>query len=368
MTKFPEGNAIVYCQGAFGTSNGKTAHGLVRRTARYRVLSVIDSRFAGQDAGMVLDGVRKNIPIFADVKDALIAGLEAGTPATHLVMGLAPDGGRLSAEARQDAARAIELGLHIDSGLHDFLSEDPYLSSLAQKRNVIIRDIRKTPPREEQHFFSCKIDQVQSIKIAVLGTDSAVGKRTTAWLLVDALRAAGHRAEMIGTGQTAWMQGVEYSIILDSIINDFLTGEIEHVVWSAWNDKKPDFIIIEGQGGLLNPAYPGGYEIIAAARPDMIVIQHAPARKYYDGFPNYAIQPLPVHIQAMEIISGQPVVAVTINHENIPRSRVPYVCAEIAALTGRPAFDVLYDGAEGLAGVVASALVERPISGAVKPQ
>ena len=37
MTNLPEGNAIVYCQGAFGTTNGKTAHGLVRRTRRYRV-------------------------------------------------------------------------------------------------------------------------------------------------------------------------------------------------------------------------------------------------------------------------------------------------------------------------------------------
>ena len=27
----PEGRAIVYCEGAFNTTNGKTAHGLVRR-------------------------------------------------------------------------------------------------------------------------------------------------------------------------------------------------------------------------------------------------------------------------------------------------------------------------------------------------
>ncbi len=50
-------------------------------------------------------------------------------------------------------------------------------------------------------------------------------------------------------------------------------------------EKKPDVIVIEGQGSLLNPAYPGGYEILAAARPDLIILQHAPARKEYDGFP-----------------------------------------------------------------------------------
>ena len=43
MSAFPEGRALVYCEGAFGTPNGKTAHGLVRRTRRYDVLAVIDT-------------------------------------------------------------------------------------------------------------------------------------------------------------------------------------------------------------------------------------------------------------------------------------------------------------------------------------
>ena len=54
MAGFPEGNAVVYCEGAFGTTNGKTAHGLVRRTHRYTVTGVIDSRQAGADAGSMV--------------------------------------------------------------------------------------------------------------------------------------------------------------------------------------------------------------------------------------------------------------------------------------------------------------------------
>jgi uncharacterized NAD-dependent epimerase/dehydratase family protein len=206
VSAFPEGHAIVYCQGAFGTPNGKTAHGLVRRTYRYRVLSVIDSRYAGQDAGMVLDGKPKDIPIFEDVRSALKTYHKAGTPATHFVIGLAPDGGRLSPEAREDVKQAIQLGLNVDCGLHDFLSEDADISNLALECDVRLRDVRKPPPRNGLHFFSGKIEQVDSLKVAVLGTDSAVGKRTTAWILVDALRAAGCTSEMVGTGQTAWMQ------------------------------------------------------------------------------------------------------------------------------------------------------------------
>ena len=348
MNHFPEGNTIVYCEGYFGTSNGKTAHGLVRRTARYKVLSVIDSCLAGKDSGMFMDGKQNNIPICANIKSAVEASIETGNPATHLVIGLAPDGGRLSNSAREDIKNAIRLGLNVDSGLHDFISDDPVIQSLATEHGVKIRDIRKTPPIEQLHFFSGKIDDVKALKIAVLGTDSAVGKRTTAWLLVDALNAAGIRAEMVGTGQTAWMQGAKYGFIMDSMINDFLSGEVEHAIWSAWDDTHPDTIVIEGQGSLLNPAYPGGYEILAPGRPDVVILQHAPTRKLYDGFPQYVIDPLPRQIQAIEVVSSKPVVAITVNHENLTRSQIPRVCKSITKETGLTAIDVLIDGADGL--------------------
>ena len=93
MNEFPEGNAIVYCEGNFGTSNGKTAHGLVRFTRRYRVLSVIDSKLAGKDAGEFLDGKPKGIPIHAKLPVAMADAKSKNTNATHFVIGLAPDGG-----------------------------------------------------------------------------------------------------------------------------------------------------------------------------------------------------------------------------------------------------------------------------------
>ncbi len=352
MADLPEGRAIVYCEGAFGTLNGKTAHGLVRRTARYEVLSVVDSRHAGRDAGEVLDGRARGIPVHASVAEALRSGF-----ATHLVIGLAPEGGRLPPAARADVAEAIRAGLHVDSGLHDFLSEDPELAGLARERGVRLRDVRKPPPREALHFFSDKIREVESARIAVLGTDSAVGKRTTAWLLVDALAEAGFSAVLVGTGQTAWMQGARYGVVLDSLVNDFVTGEIEHAVWSAWKAERPAAIVVEGQGSLMNPAYPGGYEILAAARPQAIVLQHAPRRREYDGFPGYPIHPLPVQIQALELIAGSPVMAVAVNHEGMSAEEVPAACAAIRQEVGVPAVDPLLQGA----GPLVEAL--RPILG-----
>jgi len=350
--KHQKARAVVYCEGAFNTTYGKTAHGLVRFTERYEVAAVIDSRYQGREAGTVLDGVDYGIPVVGNVEDAVRTARESGKQATHFVFGVAPDGGRVSARAREDIKRAIALGLNVDSGLHDFLSEDGELAALAAEHGVVLRDVRKPPPRSELHAFTGKIEEVTSFKIAVLGTDSAVGKRTTAWKIVHGFREAGRTCELIGTGQTAWMQGARYGIILDSLVNDFLAGEIEHAVWTAWREQRPDIIVIEGQGSLLNPAYPGGYEILAAARPDAVVMQHAPARKEYDGFPGYPLHPLAKQIQVLEMIADKPVVAVTVNHEELSREEIPRVCAEIERDTGIPTMDVLIDGPARLIGVL----------------
>lgn len=347
MKKVLDGNAIVYCEGAFNTPNGKTAHGLVRFTERYNILSVIDSRYKGKDAGQVLDDKPNGISIYANLNHAFNAAKAIEEVPAYFVIGLAPDGGRLPDNARSEVINAIEMGLNIVCGLHDFLSEDAEISKLATKHGVTIQDIRKPPHRKHLHFFTGDIEKVDSLKIAVLGTDSAVGKRTTAWLLVHALREQGIKTEMVGTGQTGWMQGAKYSLVLDSLVNDFVSGEIEHAVVSAWKDKA-DVIVIEGQGSLMNPAYPGGFEILAAGRPDIVIMQHAPARKEYDGFPGYPLDSLPRQIQAVEFLANKPVVAITVNHEDIPLAKIKEVCQAIQQDTGLPAYDVLIDGADEL--------------------
>jgi len=344
MSDFPEGQAIVYCEGAFGTTNGKTAHGLVRRSERYRVLSIVDSKHVGRDAGEILDGKSAGIPVLGSLQSALNQARRNRHPATHFVVGLAPDGGRLPGEARGVVSEAIRSGLAIDSGLHDYLSEDLEIARLAEHHKVRIRDVRRPPDRKHLHSFSGKIAEVESFRIALLGTDSAVGKRTTAWVLVDALRAAGHTAELIGTGQPSWMQGARYGIVLDSLINDFVSGEIEHVIWRCWMERLPEVMLLEGQGSLMNPAYPGGMELLAAGRPHVIVLQHAPARTHYDEFPRYPLHALEKQIKAIEVLAEKRVVAVAVNHEGLSPSQAREACARIRKSTGLPAVDVLLDG------------------------
>lgn len=342
-----DGKALVYCDGAFNTPEGKTAHGLVRFTERYEVVGVLDHKYAGKDAGLVLDGRKNNIPVFKDLETAL-EQLGSSDQPESLVIGLAPDGGRLPVEAKSTIKQALELGMNVDSGLHDFLYKDDELMALAEKNNCRVRDVRRTPDRDQLHFFSGKIEEVDCLKIALLGTDSAIGKRTTAWILVHAFREAGLKAEMVGTGQTAWMQGAKYSMIMDSCINDFVSGEIEHAVHEAWKNEAPDLIVIEGQGSLMNPAYPGGFEILAAARPDYVIVQHAPKRYEYDGFPGYVLHPIKEQINAIEMISGKKVIAITVNHEEMTKDEILPACEELTKETGLPAFDVLEYGADEL--------------------
>lgn len=336
-----DGVALVYCDEFFDTIWGKTAHGLVRFTRRYEVVGLVDSKHTGEDAGMFLDGKPSGIRIYADIDSAVSVWKAAGKPITHLVFGVATDGGRLTPKMRKDLLHALDLGLDVDCGMHYFLSDDPEMQAAAARSGATIRDIRKTPPRNELHSYTGRIRDVKSFRIALLGTDSSVGKRTTAWKLVDAFNARGISAEMIGTGQTAWLQGARYGVRMDALINDFVAGEIENAILEAWDHEKPHVMVIEGQGSLMNPLYPGGFEILSAGQPHAVVMQHAPLRVDYDGIPGTPLHPLKTQIQAVELLGGKPVVAITVNHEGMAPGEIDAQCEKVARETGLPVRDAL---------------------------
>ena len=345
MSRAPvDGTALVLCEGAFGSSDGKTAHGLVRHTDRYRVLAIIDSRCAGRDAGLILDQRPAGIPVVASLREAIET---AGRP-DFLVVGVATHGGTLPDGLRPIVRQALEIGIHVDSGLHELLGDDPEFAAAAARGGARIRDVRRTPPRDRMHAFSGAILKVGSIRVAILGTDSGVGKRTTAVRLVQGLEASGIRSVLVGTGQTAWMQGVRYGLVMDALINDFVSGEIEHQVVRAFREERPDVIVIEGQGCLTHPAYPGGFEILAGARPDAVFLQHAPARPHYDGFPEFPLAGVDREAEVIRLLSGRPVAAITLNHEGLDPDRVRAIAAATRERLGIPCCDPLLDGVEPL--------------------
>ena len=347
-----DGTAIVLCEGAFGSIFGKTAHGLVRHTDRYRIVAVIDSLTAGSDAGALLEGRPVGIPVVRDLKEGM---RRAASRPNYLVVGVATHGGVLPPECRSVVLEALTGGLNVDSGLHELLGEDAEFSAAAHASGARIRDIRRTPPRSEMHAFTGQIAKVGALRLAVLGTDSGVGKRTTAGVLVRELNAQKVRSILIGTGQTSWMQGVKYGILLDSLVNDFVSGEIEHQVCRADSEEHPDVIVVEGQGALTNPAYPGGFEIIAGARPGGIILQHAPERTHYAGFPDYPLAGIAREKAILELLTDSPVVAITLNHTGLSPEETRRTASEYRQRWGIPCCDPLLDGV----GPIVDAIRER---------
>ena len=341
-----DGKAIVFCEGAFVSDIGKTAHGLVRHTDRYDVVAVLDSTVAGQDAGELLEGNAAGIPVLASITECLSLAPE------YFVIGFAPEGGRLPEVFRATVIEAMRMGLNIDSGLHDFLSEDREMADCARENGVTIRDVRKPPPRGELQFFTGDIGTVKAKRVAVLGTDCALGKRTTSVLLVKGLRDAGVSAELVGTGQTSWLQGVRYGILLDSLVNDFVGGELERAVVNADRNESPDVIVIEGQSCLTHPGGSGGFEILGSARPQGVVLAHAPTRKTYAGYEDFPLAPPEAHVHAIEELFGSRVIAMSLNPEGIAAEQIAATAMAMEEKYGVPCCDPLTQGAGKLVDAV----------------
>jgi len=344
--------AIVLCEGKLSEPTGKTARGLVRHSMRYRIVGVLDSTNSGADAGEVIDGRKRGIPIF-DSLDAAFSSLES-KPGV-LIIGVATIGGRLPPEFRPVIASALKSGMDIVSGLHQFLSEDPEFSYLAESNGAMITDIRREPPLEKMHGYRNLASMIDVIRIPVLGTDSAVGKRTTAIELTQALRDKGVKAEFVATGQTGLIQGARYGVPLDSIQGDYMVGELETEIYRAYTECNPDVIIIEGQGSFSHPAYVCGTRaVISASRPSAIVLQHAPGRKYrnYDESLKIPLPDLEDEISLLEGSAKAEVIAIGLSHENLVQVEMEYIRSNIEDQFGIPAVDVYTEGAERIAEVV----------------
>lgn len=330
--------AVVFCEANFGTDDGKTAHGLVRQSDKYRILSVIDSTKAGLDAGEALGEKPNGIPICADLDDAVACG--EGVP-EFFILGMAPSGGMLSPFERGVVLDAIGRGMNVVNGLHEFLNDDPEFAAAAEAHKVTIIDVRH--PRDKKHLrmFTGRISDVTCPRIAVLGTDSAIGKRTTAMILTRALIARGIKAVLVGTGQTSIIQGVQYGVALDAIPCQFGSGEMESTVVEAFEDEHPDVIIIEGQGALSHPAYVSSTFILRGSRPDAVILQHAPARAALGDFPDVPMPTPASEINLLETFADTRVIGLTINHEHMSEAEIEAAIELYESELGIPATDAL---------------------------
>ena len=330
--------AVVYCEGQFGEQDGKTANGLVRHSERYQILSVIDSCRVGLDAGMYLDGRTNGIPVVADLPAAVA---HAGRIPDFLICGVAPADGLLSSEQRLVLLDGIDRGMHIINGLHEFLNDDAEFVAAALLAGVTITDVRRPEETKDLSLFSGRIFDVTCPRIAVLGTDGAIGKRTTATLLVQALQAQGINAVMVGTGQTTLIQGGKYGVALDALVPQFCSGEVEKQVVAAFEGEDPDVIVVEGQGALSHPAYLTSAHILRGSRPAGVIVQHAPKRQVLGDFPMVAMPTAASEVRLIEAFADTKVIGLTINHEHMSDDEVSAAIVAYELELGVPATDPL---------------------------
>ncbi|MEJ6396111.1 DUF1611 domain-containing protein [Gymnodinialimonas sp. 2305UL16-5] len=351
--------AVVYCEGNFGQIDGKTANGLVRYSQAYRVLSVIDSRLEGRDSGQLLDNKNNCIPIVEDLQGAVTR--EVHIPDT-LIYGMAPSTGKMSSTDREVVLDAIALGMNIVSGLHEYLGDDPEIRGAAEAANLTIRDIRKPRPSKDMRLFDGSVSEVKAIRIAVLGTDCAIGKRTTATVLAKALNARGIKTVLVGTGQTGLMQGAKYGIAMDAVPPQFCCGELERVIVAASHGDDPDVILIEGQGALSHPAFCTSAFILRGSQPHGVVLQHAPKRAHRCDFPAMPMPEPKSEIALIEAFADTRVIGITLNHEAMTGTEVDRAIGSLSRDLGVPVTDALTRPEMHLSDMVLAAFPQlRPV-------
>ena len=311
-------NVLIATDNLFLTNHAKTAHGLLRGTKRFHVLAVLDEENKYADAGELLDGNHRNIPILGTVDEAI----KQFKTIDYLVVGVATVGGILSESLLQIIRQAISNGIGIVNGLHDQLQDRKDIALLASQNRVELIDIRKPKTSKELHFWSGDIFKVKAPIVAFLAMDCAMGKRTTANLVLEECLQQKQNAHMIYTGQTGWMQGHKYGFIFDSTLNDFVSGELEHAITSCWKEATPDVIILEGQSSLRNPSGPCGLEFIVSGNATQVVLIHAPKKKYFDNDPLWG--EIPSVASEIDIIEkfGATVIALALNTSGLSKQEV----------------------------------------------
>lgn len=327
---------VILAEGAFGELPSKTAMGVIAY-GRDPVVAVIDSQRAGRDVADWL-GPEHHAPVVASLEAAL-----AERP-TALLIGIAPQGGRIPPAWRAAIVEAIEHGLDIVSGLHEFVSDDPEFSSLAATHGVELIDHRRPPERYE--VATGRAHRPGSHVILTVGSDCAIGKMTVALELRRAALAAGLRAAFVPTGQTGIMiEG--WGVAIDRVVSDFVNGTAEWLVARA--EEMADWIFVEGQGSIDHPAYSAvTLGLVHGAAPHAMVLVHQPGRPGHHGWEGEDGRGSPIKSVSQNIalyetvaaaVAPAPVAAVALNTSLLAEAQARDEISRVADETGLPVDD-----------------------------
>ncbi|MBI1926894.1 DUF1611 domain-containing protein [Candidatus Poribacteria bacterium] len=335
-----EHRMVILAEDSFGILESKASTVLVRYHTD-NVVAVIDSTKAGKDVSEVI-GVGKGIPVVRSLADAMKLG------PTMLAIGIAPPGGELPPTWRVILCEAIEHRLHIMSGLHRFLSNDPQLAKLAKRHGVTLWDVRKPPA--DLPIATCKAADVDQAVVLTVGSDCRVGKMVTAIELAKVARNRGLDAAFCATGQNGIMIS-GWGIAVDAVVSDFTAGAAEQIVLEGAK-KARDLLIVEGQGSLVHPGYSGvTLSLMHGSMPDAMIFCHQPSRKIVARY-TVPLPPLTEMIAQCEMlarpIKPAKVIGLALNCFDLTEEQAHQAIEAVERETGLPATDVIRFGADKL--------------------
>lgn len=299
--------AIVLAEGEFGETGGKTANGVVMHSEVFDTRAIVDTETAGRTPADVLGKPdAPEIPIVESVEVALDKAPEAAA----LVIGVAPAGGDLPGAWITDIEDAIRANCDIVSGLHVFLEEEDHWQTLADQHGVRLFDVRKPPTDDKLRVGDGSVDDVDADVVLTLGTDCAVGKRTTTFELYQAAQEAGLDAGWVATGQTGIMVGAHEGVVVDRVPADFTAGVVEDRVSAVGTDH--DLVFVEGQASLTHRAYSGvTLSILHGAWPDAVVLADEPVREGRTHFERFHVDGVEKEVRLIEDLSDATVAALS---------------------------------------------------------
>lgn len=305
--------------------HGKTMRGMLRYR-RSDVVAIVDSSRAGE----ALDGV----PIVAGVGDALAHG-----PTVALV-GVATQGGTFPPAWHEMLEQCLDAGISLESGLHEFLADDPGLVELAARNGATLTDLRRPP-----HGLDVPTGEnlrLPARTVLTVGSDCAIGKMTVALELEREARARGLAAVFVPTGQTG-IAIAGWGLAVDAVVADFVSGAAERLVVEGVA-RGGELLFVEGQGAISHPAYAGvTLGLLHGAAPHVLVLCHRAGDTEVEGYPGHPLLPLPELVALYERVSlpvRRPAVAcIALNTAQLDDARARAAIDETAVSTGLPVDD-----------------------------
>jgi uncharacterized NAD-dependent epimerase/dehydratase family protein len=289
-------------------------------------VAILDSERGGE--------AYESIPIVGTVDEAL-----AYRPTTALV-GVATQGGRFPPAWRDLLTASIAAGLDVESGLHEFITDDPELTELAERHGVELRDLRKPPadlsvPTGENLALSAKV-------VLTVGSDCAIGKKTVAIELDREALERGLESVFVPTGQTG-IAIAGWGIAVDAVVADFIAGAAERLVVEG-AARGGELLFVEGQGSLVHPAYSGvTLGLMHGAAPHAYVLCHVAGATRVEGYPDHPLPPLSelvdLHQRASLPLRPARVAAIALNTRGLDESGARAAVDSVEAETGLPADD-----------------------------